>query len=114
MIEVVWTPRKKGDPEPYLKAYGADGRVIRPFYAYHTDDMGRKYFRIPDSDKNREIATTRGPGWSLLSAQPAVTPDIQRQKVCEILTGLGIQHRSNMKYESLVHKLPVGMRGGFL
>lgn len=114
MIEVVWTPSRKGEPEPYLKAYGVDGRTIRPFYAYHTDDVGRKYFQLPDSEKNRELARTRGPGWALLTAQPEVTEDMQRQKVVEILTSLGIQHRANMKFETLVHKLPVGMRAGFL
>lgn len=114
MIEVVWTPSRKGEPEPYLKALKADSTVMGAFYAYHTDEAGRKYFRIPDNPKNREIALSRGPGWALLTVKPVVTQDQQRERVCEILTSLGIPHRSNMKYETLVHKLPVGMRGGFL
>ena len=126
MIEVVWTPAQTGDPEPYFKAYGVDGCTIRPFYAYNRDELGRRYFQIPDSEKNRELARTQGPAWSIVTAQPApvfqaasavqplLTEDEKRQKVTEILKGLGIQVRSNMKYETLVHKLPVGMRGGFL
>lgn len=114
MIEAVWTPPEEGALEPYLKAYDADGRVIRPFYAYHRDEVGRRYYRIPDSEKNRELVMTRGPAWSLLSAKPEITEEVKREKVCEILTRLGIQHRANMKTESLIHKLPVGMRGGFL
>jgi hypothetical protein len=114
VIEVVWTPPVAGTPEPCFKAYDRDGQVIRPFYAYHRDDLGRRYFRVPDHEKNRELALNRGPAWSLLSAKPAVTEDMRRQKVCELLTRLGVQHRSNQKFESLVHKLPVGMRAGFL
>lgn len=114
MIEVVWTPSRKGEPEPYLKALGADNTVMRAFYAYHTDELGRKYYRIPDSPKNREIAMSRGPGWALLTAKPADPEETKRERVVEILTSLGIPHRSNMKFETLVHKLPVGMRGGFL
>jgi len=114
LIEVVWTPPEVGALEPYFKAYDQDGRVIRPFYAYHRDEIGRRYFRLPDSEKNRELVLTRGPAWSLLSATPVITEDAKREKVCEILTGLGIQHRSNVKLETLIHKLPVGMRAGFL
>lgn len=114
MIEVVWTPPKPGAPEPFFKAFDADGRVMKSFCAYHRDEVGRRYFRVPDSEKNRELAKTRGPGWSLLSAKPELTEDMKRQKVCEILTSLGIQHKSNLKMETLIHKLPVGMRGGFL
>lgn len=114
MIEVVWTPPEVGALEPYFKAYDQEGRVIRPFYAYHRDEVGRRYFRLPASEKNRELVLTRGPAWSLISAQAQLTDDMKRQKVCEILTGLGIQHRGNVKLENLIHKLPVGMRGGFL
>jgi hypothetical protein len=114
VIEVVWTPSRKGEPEPYLKALGSDNTVMRAFYAYHTDELGRKYYSIPDSAKNRELAASRGPGWALLTAKPEVTEDVQRERVVQILTSLGIPHRSNMKFETLVHKLPVGMRGGFL
>ena len=114
MIEVVWTPPKAGIPEPFFKAYDSDGRVIRSFCAYHRDEVGRRYFRVPDSEKNRELAMTRGPDWSLLSAKPEITEDAKADKVREILTSLGIPHRSNMKFQTLVHKLPVGMRSGFL
>lgn len=103
-----------GALEPYLKVYDQDGRVIHPFYAYHRDEVGRRYYRVPDSEKNRELVLTRGPAWSLLSAQPQLTDDMKRAKVCEILTGLGLQHRGNAKLETLIHKLPVGMRAGFL
>jgi hypothetical protein len=114
LIEVVWTPPTAGALEPYFKAYDQDGRVIRPFYAYHRDEVGRRYYRVPDSEKNRDLAMTRGKDWALLSAKPEITEDAKRVKVCEILTSLGIQHRSNVKLETLIHKLPVGMRSGFL
>ncbi len=64
-LEVVWTPPAAGASEPILKAFDESGEGMRKTCAYHRTPDGRRYFRIPDSEENRQLVAERGPGWAL-------------------------------------------------
>lgn len=127
-LEVVWTPPAAGAPEPILKAFESDGVSMRKTCAYHRTADGRRYFRIPDIEENRQLVAERGAAWGLMedvaredwetaeaNPPPAETPPTDKKSmVMAELRRQGIPHKANMKLETLVNKLPESERGPFL